>query len=127
MAVALANPTVIINNLSVPVVPNSVMFTEGLGTQKVRVQSSGGGAVQSVVSNDVETNLSDFKLSIYPTADNIELIRGWKVNTGLNAISCTADGGFSRSISNATVVNDYEVKMGADTNIEVEFKGDAAI
>lgn len=125
--IALANPTVVINNISVPVVPNSVKYTEGLGEQKVRVQSSGGGAVQAVVSNDVETNLSKFAFSIYPTADNIELVRGWKVNTGSNAITCTADGGFARNFGNATLTSNYDVDLGSDTKIDVEFMSDAAI
>ncbi len=127
MSQAIANPTVQINSVPIFVVPNSVTYTEGKGEQNVRVQSGGGGTVDPVISNNVETNKSMFKFSIYPTAENIEIARGWKSNPGLNAVAVTGDNDFSRSINFATIVNDYEVNLGADTTIELEFQGAPAV
>ncbi len=126
MAVALANPTVLINNLSVPVVPNSVTYTEGRGEQTVRVQSAGGGSVQSVLSHNVETNLSMVKFDMLPTAENIDLILGWKDNGSDNAISITG-AGLTRSFTNAVLTSNYEVTLGSDTKISLEFHTDAAV
>lgn len=110
MAIALSNPTVLINNISVAVVPNSVSYTEGKGEQMVRVQSAGGGSVQSVLSNNVETNLSTVKMSLFPTAENIALILTWKNNANANAISITGSG-LTRSFTNAALTSDYEVSL----------------
>lgn len=126
MAIALANPTVLVNNLSTPIVPNSFSYTEGFGEQTVRTQSAGGGGVQSVFSNNVETNLSMVKFSMFPTAENIALIRQWKSNGNENVISASGSG-LTRSFTNATLVNDYEVNLGADSQIDLEFKTDASV
>ena|SRR3990167_9522761 len=126
MAIALANPTVLINNLSVSIVPNSFTYTEGRGEQTVRVQSAGGGSVQSVLSNNVETNLSTVKFDVFPTAENIALILGWKDNGNENVIGATG-AGLTRSFTNATLTNDYEVALGSDTKISLEFKTNAAV
>jgi len=126
MVNALSNPTVVINNITVPVVPNSVAFTEGFGEQNIRTQSAGGGSVQQVYSNNIETNMSMFKCELYNTAENIDNIRIWKTNNSDNAISVTGEG-LTRSFTNMALVNDYEVNLGSDTTISIEFKGNPAV
>ena len=121
MSNALSNPTVVVNNLATPIVPNSFAFTEGLGEQTMRTQSSGGGTVQTVFSNNVETNKSMIKFSMFNTADNIDLIKTWKQNADANAISLTGEG-LSRSFSGAALISNYEVNLGSDTTIDVEFE-----
>lgn len=127
MATALSNATVVVNNLATPIVPNSFTFTEGLGEQTMRTQSSGGGSVQTVFSNNVETNKSMVKFSVYNTAENIDLLKTWKQNKDANAISVTGDDGFARSFSGAALINNYEVNLGSDTAIDVEFESQPAI
>lgn len=122
----LSNPTVVINNNAVPIIPNTFSFTEGFGEQELKVQSSGGGSVQTVLSNNVETNMSMVKFSIHNTAELIDLARSWKVNANKNAITVTGEG-LTRAFNNAAVTNDYEVNLGADTTIDIEFKSDAAV
>jgi hypothetical protein len=126
MAITLANPTILVNNLSTPIVANSFSYTEGKGEQTVRVQSAGGGSVQTVLSNNVETNLSMVKFSMFPTAENIATILSWKNNGNANVISASG-AGLTRSFTNATLINDYEINLGSDTQIDLEFKTDAAI
>lgn len=126
MANALSNPTVVVNNLATPIVPNSFTFTEGLGEQTIRTQSSGGGAVQTVFSNNVETNKSMVKFSVYNTSENIDLVKTWKQNGDANAISVTGEG-LSRSFSGAALINSYDVNLGSDTTIDVEFESQPAI
>ncbi len=125
-SIALANPTIIINNLGVAIVPNSTNYTEGFGEQNQRAQSSGGGNVDVVFSNNVETNLSKVNFSVYPTEENIALLRSFKTNENRNAISITSDG-FSRTVNSAALINDFEVGLGADTTVDVEFMGKGAV
>jgi len=124
-------PGVIVNDEPVSIVPNSVVFTEGKGEQKTRAASTGGGEVEQIYSEDVETNFSMVKFQVYNTSDNIKLVRAWKSNRNQNVVeiaSKTADGDtLERSFQNAGILNDYEVPLGSETVIEVEFKSDAAV
>jgi len=122
MAQALANPIVTINNEAIFVLPNSVMYTEGKGEQNIRTQSAGGGAVQTVFSEDVESNKSKVNLSITNTQENIDIARTWKSNQDANVISIVSPG-FSRTISSTALINDYEVNLSADGEIALEFEG----
>jgi hypothetical protein len=124
--IAVSNPAVVINNLAVPVVPNSVSYTEGFGEQNMSVQSAGGGNIDTVFSDNVETHISKVMFTMKNTAENIALIRGWKVNKNANAITVTGDD-LNRSFSGMALVSDYEVKLGADTVIELEFQGNPAV
>jgi hypothetical protein len=126
MSVTLARPTIIVNNSPILIVPNSTVYTEGKGEQNVRTQSAGGGAVDIVTSENVETNMTKANFSIFPTEENIALARSWKSNGDKNAIDIVS-GTFSRSITNASLINDYEVNLGADTTIDLEFIGAPAV
>jgi len=124
--IALANPTFIVNNASIRIVPNSGMYTEGFGEQNVRTQSGGGGDVETIISDNAETKKSNVKFSLFPTSENIALARQFKANVSNNAIQIISDG-FERTIGNAIVINDYEVNLGADTQIDLEFEGSASV
>lgn len=122
----LARPTIIANNTPIQIVPNSVVYTEGKGEQNVRTQSAGGGLTEIVISENVETNMSKLNFSLMPTQENIALAREWKSKPGQNAFQIV-EGQFSRTIGDATVVNDYDVELGADTVISIEIMGAAAV
>ena len=95
MAIALADVSVVINNEPIAIVPNSVTYTEGLGEQNMRVASAGGGSVEQVFSNDIETNLSMVNFEVFNDIETIELVRSWKVNRNNNTVSLsgrTPDG-----------------------------------
>lgn len=125
-SVAIANPTVIVNNNTVAIVPNSAKFKEGFGEQNLRTASSGGNSVQTVYSDNIETKMSGVTFEVFNTADNIALLRTWKLNKNKNAVSITGDG-LSRTFQSCAFISDYEVNLGSDTTIEVEFKGDPAV
>lgn len=121
-------PSVVINNLPVGIVPNSLNFTEGLGEQSMRTQSAGGGSVDVVYSLNAESLMSQVNFSLINTAANADLVRGWKTNLNLNAISIIDQySGFTRNFANMAVTNNYTVELGADGVIAIEFKGDAAV
>lgn len=133
MAVVLANPQVVVNNISLAIKANSLEFTEGFGEQIVRAASGGGASVVQILADNIEDNFSEVKFSLEPTIDNVNNARFWKSRPGLNVISVTGtvtDGTteqtFSRTFSKASVTNNYNVAFGADTSVDLEWKSEPA-
>ncbi len=133
MAVVLANPQVIVNNLSIAIKPNTLAFTEGFGEQIVRAASAGGASVVQILADNIEDNFSEVKFAVDPTIENIDNARSWKVNPGNNVVSVTGtvtDGTetatFSRTFVKASITNNYEVPLGSDTQIDLEWKSSPA-
>lgn len=125
---AISTPSVIINNIPIGIVPNSLKYTEGLGEQIMRTQSAGGGSVDVVYSLDAESLMSTVSFELINTNENIDLARLWKTNENNNAISFVdSRTGFTRNFANMALTSNYEVNLGADTTISVEFKGDRAV
>jgi len=118
----ITSPSVSINGVVVPIIPNSFTYTEGQGTQTMTVQSGGGRNVQAVYSEDVSTFLSNLKFDIEPTAANIALARGWKSNNPNNTVRVSDNvNGFSRIFRSAAMLNDPEKMLSADGTISIEF------
>ncbi len=133
MGIALANPQVVVNNDPQTIKPNSLSFTEGFGEQVVRAASGGGASVIQILADDITDNFSEVKFSLDNTIENINLARSWKQQPGQNVIHVTGqitDGTntaiFSRSFTHATLTNNYDIALGADTQIDLEFKSDPA-
>ena len=124
---ALTTPQITVNNITIDIVPNSFTYTEGFGEQNTRTQSAGGGQTTTVFSDNAETKMSAPKFSLFNTKENIDLARSWKANLNDNAISAVDNDGFTRFFANASLNNDYEVAMGADTAIDLEFMSDPAV
>jgi len=130
MSEQLANAAVTVNNNVVSIIPNSLGFTEGLGEQSVRAASAGGGEVEQVFSQNIESNFSMVKFDLPATVEYIDLVRSWKVNKNQNLVQIagrTIDGTLTRSFAQAALINDYEVLLGSDTNISVEFRANKAV
>jgi len=130
MAVQLADATVMVNNSAVAIIPNSLVFTEGLGEQSIRAASAGGGSVEQIYSNNIESNFSMVRFDIPATVENIENAKDWKRNKNQNLVQImgrTPEGKVSRSFSQAALLTDYEVALGSETNITIEFKSNPAI
>tara|TARA_R110002153_G_scaffold78418_1_gene200797 strand:+ start:4493 stop:4882 length:390 start_codon:yes stop_codon:yes gene_type:complete len=126
----LSNIAVSVNNDPIAIVPNSVSYTEGFGEQTMRAASVGGASVEQVFSQDLESTFSMVKFEIYPDIDVVKLLRGWKTNGNANTVTLTGsvDGKtFRRTFKKAAILNDYEVALGSDTTVEIEFKSDAAV
>lgn len=131
MSIVISAPSIIVNNEPVAIVPNSFEYDEGLGEQMVRAASTGGGAVEQVYSEDVESNFSEFKFEIYPDARSIELARKWKSNRNQNVVQIAGkapDGtSLTRTFQNAAILANYKVALGSDKTIELGWKSDAAV
>ncbi len=130
MPTQLSAPAVSVNNEVVSVVPNSVKFTEGKGEQTMRAASSGGGQTEQVYSDNVETAFSMVSFEIYATVESIALAREWKSNRNVNVVQVagsTPEGRLTRTFSQAALLSNYEVALGSDTTIPIEFSSQPSI
>jgi len=130
MPIQLSDAAVLVNDEVVAIVPNSLKFTEGFGEQQVRAASVGGGAVEQIFSNDVETALSKVMFDIHTTPDNVEMQKTWKANGNKNVVAiagATDEGETTRTFTQAAMTNDPEIEIGTEGVINIEFMSNAAI
>lgn len=130
MGVQVSNAAVTVNNNVIAIVPNSLAYTEGFGEQTVRAASAGGGQVEQIFSSNIETSFSMVKFDLPATVENIALAREWKAAANQNLVQIagrTVDGNVTRTFTQAALLTDYEVALGSDTNISVEFNANPAI
>lgn len=128
--IQLSDATVVVNNEAIATVPNTISFTEGLGEQNVKAASVGGGAVEPVYSNDLQSNFSMVKFELNSTPENIDLARKWKVNRNNNVIQIigeTLEGTVTRTFAKAALTGNYEIGIGSDSTIPLEFKAATAV
>jgi len=129
MAIQLSDVTLEIAEETVGIIPNSLSYTEGLGEQKLRAVSIGGGATEQVYANDLESNFSVVKFEMPTTIENVKLARKWKSSGNANFISMSGTVGgadFTKTIASAALTADYEVPIGTEANISIEMMGKTA-
>jgi len=124
----LSVPTVIINNETYSIVPNSFMYDGGEGEVTVRAASAGGGQVSSVHSQNAETQIGKCKFDVFLVPGLDSDIATWKENVGSNAIQAIqrSAGGEAVTLSwdNMSLVNAVEREASADGVTSLEFEGD---
>ena len=128
--IQLTDAAVLVNDEAVGIIPNSLSFTEGLGEQKIRAVSIGGGATEQVFANDLETNYSMVKFEMPTTPENVTLARSWKTNGNGNVVAIageTPEGQLTRTFTQAALTADYEVPIGTEANISIEMQANTAI
>lgn len=121
----LSNPTVEVNDVSIAIVPNSLSYKNGSGDKKVLTQSSGGNAIEVVITEDAETKKSMVKFKLYNTAGNIQLTKDWGALFS-NTISISEDQ-IAESFQDMVIITEPEKDIGADGNLELEFEGAPSI
>ena len=129
MAIQLSDVTLEIGDETVGIIPNSLTYTEGLGEQKVRAVSIGGGSVEQVYANDLEGAISTVKFEMPTTIENVSLARLWKTSGNSNFVRMSGSAGgsdFTKSIASAALTADYEVPIGTEANISIEMMGETA-
>lgn len=128
--IQLTDAAVLVNNEVVGIMPNSLTYTEGLGEQSMRAVSIGEGKTEQIYARDLETSIAMVKFEVPTTPENIALAREWKANENQNVVQIagrTAEGEVTRTFSGAALLSDYEVQIGTETSIELEFKGNVSI
>lgn len=127
MPQAISAPTLIINNDTIPIVPNSLKYDAGEGEINVRAASTGGGGVESIHTINAESKISKVMVDVYLTADMDKNILGWKNRIGTNSITFTQTIGatdfISRSFDEISLTNAVERDAGADGVTSLEFAG----
>ncbi len=127
MAVAISVPTVVVNNETIAIVPNSLKYDAGEGEQKVRAASTGGGGSEPVHTADAESKFSKVMFDVYLTTDIDNKISGWKNRIGRNSIEFTQVVGatdfVSRAFDQMSLVPSIERDAGADGVTSLEFNG----
>ena len=126
----IAKPTVIVNNSAFGIVPSSLRYTEGFG-EYGRVAAVSGNSVDPIFFENGETQYSKVMFAMYPTTNMVDTIRDWKNAKDSNLIELSFEDPstgeiFSRTFTNASLDNDYEVSMGVDGTIELEWTARAA-
>ena len=123
--IQLTDATFIVNDEPIPVMPDSVAFTEGLGEQTMRAASVGGGEIEAIYSNDLSTAFSMVRADMPSVIELIELAKTWKLNQNSNVVQIigkNADGTITRTFSRAALITDYEIALGADASVTIEFR-----
>ena len=122
-----STPAVYVNNSNVPIMPNTVVYTEGLGEDSVKAASTGGGGIELLSSKNVEDNYSKVAFSIPATKENIELALVWKNNGSENVVALVSENDFTRTFTRATLITNYDVNLQSDGQIDLEFSANAAV
>lgn len=124
----LSVPTVIINNETYSIVPNSFVYTGGEGEVTVRAASAGGGNTVSVHSQNAETQISNVKFDIFLVPGVDANIATWKEQVGANALQAIQGSTTGESVTlswdNMSLINDVERQASADGVTSLEWAGD---
>lgn len=124
----LSVPTVIVNDETIAIVPNSFTYDGGEGEVTVRAASAGGGNTTSVHSQNAETQIGKCKFDVFLVPGLDSYIAVWKENVGANRIQVIqrAPGGDSVTLSfdNMSLMNAVERTASADGVTSLEFEGD---
>lgn len=128
MSITLSVPSVIVNNQTIAIVPNSFTYNGGEGEINVRAASGGGNTIESVHSVNAENKIGKCKFDVYLTPDVDSLIRSWKNQVGQNNIQfvqrLSGGGNMTRSMSRMSLTNDVERAASSDGVVSLEFAGD---
>jgi hypothetical protein len=122
----LSNPTVTINDDTIGIVPNSLVYKPGLGDKNVRAQSSGGNAIDAVVTENAETKISMVKFKLYNTKTNLDIVKTWSANIQ-NTIQLSENDDIVENFSGMVVGPEPERNIGADGDLEIEFMGQPSL
>lgn len=128
--IQLTDARIIINNEDVPLMPNTFAYTEGLGEQDMKAVSAGAGTVEQLYIENIESNFGMFKFDMPVTIETIALARKWKVNKNRNVCQVVGEndeGTVSKTFTQSAMLNDYEVPIGSDTVISIEFKSNPVV
>lgn len=125
--IALVNPQIVINNIPIPYVPNSLKFDLGLGEQNVKAVAGGGGTSDSVFFSNVETNIGMVSFEMFSTSLSVELHKDWKALSNANFIDLIGEGNVTIPFQSMAQTSKVEFEVGNDKMVTFEFHGGPAI
>lgn len=123
MPQGISNPTITVDDEVIAIEANTFVFNEGAGTMNGRTQSAGGGAIETVFTEDVTTKRSVIRFGLLATPQNFEKVTRWQERsrgrTGL--VIRASEGNFTRAWRDARVINDPDRSTGPDGKVEIEW------
>ena len=130
---SISNPEVLINGVPWAIVPNSFEFDEGEPEGVVRAAVI-GDTVEQDYSEDMTEAFSEFKFSVYSSVKNVNGLRQLKALRNTNTVSTTAgevvlgvEQTLRRTFKHASITSKVKKPLGADVQMEVTWKSDAAV
>lgn len=128
--IQLTDAQVLVNDEVVVIESNTLAFLEGQGEQTLRAGSVGGGETEPIYANDLSTKFGCIKWQMPTTPENVALALDWKTGQNTNTVQIagsTPEGDVTRTMTQAALLTDYEVNIGAEGTIDIEFKGNTLI
>ena len=123
-------PSVTVNNISFATASDSVSFIEGRGTRTLTGTSAGGNAVIPNIAIDISEAFGVIKFTVLSNIDNIEEMKKLNQNDQVGLLTVELTGldnitgkSFTRSMSNGTIMNNPETKLGPGGTIDIEIHG----
>ena len=120
-----SDPTIKWNGDSLRIAPNSLEAVTNSGERTVRTNSSGGGDVGFVVTEDVESQKSMLKFALLNDPDDIKKAQQMRDNFSDNLFEIALDG-VQTSFKNMTLLTLPPTPYSADGTMELEFEGPPA-
>lgn len=120
---SLGNPTIVVNNIAISLVPDSFVSKLGRGEVEVRHASTGNGG-ETIHTEKTETKVGCMSWEMYNTPETEALVEQWKANTAGNVVQAYEKGVTTKVLPGASMVNDPDFEGKADGKVKIEFKGD---
>lgn len=117
----LSNPTVEVNDEILAIVPNSLSYKTGQGDKDVKAQSSGGNGIEIVTTENAETKISMVKFKLFNTSKHLQVTKDW--GTLFSNTIRLSEGVIAESFRDMVITTEPEKNIGADGDLEIEFKG----
>jgi len=115
--------TIIVDGIPIPVVPNSIKYTKGFGTKKVRSVSLGGGIVDTVTTENDEDKIGKVLFQIPTTDAQVQLITVWEFGLATHTVNGIDSRGIPFNLIGASMVNDPEINPTTEGVVDIEFHG----
>lgn len=126
MPKGLAAVTIQVNDETISILANSLMFKSGYGDRKVRTQTSGGGSATRIRTRDVETLKGEVTFKLASTIANIDRYTQWQELSDAengNVIRLSGDG-LTGTFQRMIIEEESEISIGVEGEFEVSFCGD---
>ena len=124
----ISNAQVLINDVAIGYVPNSLKVKLGYGEDNYISQTGGGDIVIPIYSKNAETRVAEVSFDLSPYDVDIALFRSIK-NRENNNVIVIADNSsnFSLTFQEAALINDPDIEFSATGKFTVNFKSRPAI
>lgn len=118
-----SDPTIIVNDIPYSYVPGSLEHNFGLGEETVDSATGGNGAVETIITVNAETKVSEIKFKMFTTTENEEAYKLWKSTPGKNTVVEEETGLKPITGTKMTCISNPMWAVGPSGQVEMMFKG----